>query len=151
MRLSLDSNILVYAADSQAGARHDAALDLIARAIRADCILTLQSLAEFFYVATRKAKLEPAEAADYVGDWRAVFPVRAADEDALAEAIEASVRYRLALWDALLWATVRRAGCRLLLSEDFQDGWSLCGVTVLNPFAPANAAALDAALPARRA
>jgi predicted nucleic acid-binding protein len=77
--------------------------------------------------------------------------VRAADEDALAEAIEASVRHRLAFWDALLWATVRRAGCRLLLSEDFQDGWSLGGVTVLDPFAPANAAALDAALPTRRA
>jgi predicted nucleic acid-binding protein len=74
LRLSLDSNILVYAADGEAGDRHAAALDLVDRAIGADCILTLQSLAEFFYVATRKAKLEPAEAADYVGDWRAVFP-----------------------------------------------------------------------------
>jgi predicted nucleic acid-binding protein len=151
LRLSLDSNILIYAADIEAGERHTVALDLVERALRGDCILTLQSLAEFFYVTTRKAKLEAPEAAGYVDDWRAAFPVRYAEERALADAVAAVLRHRLAFWDGLLWATVRRAGCRLLLSEDFQDGWSLGGVTVVNPFAPANAALLDAALPGPRA
>jgi len=38
----------------------------------------------------------------------------------------------------MLWATARDAGCRVILSEDFQDGQMLEGVTFLNPFAVRN-------------
>jgi predicted nucleic acid-binding protein len=38
------------------------------------------------------------------------------------------------------------AGCRLLLSEDLQEGFTWSGVTVANPFAPARHALLDAVL-----
>jgi predicted nucleic acid-binding protein len=34
-------------------------------------------------------------------------------------------------------AAAGEAGCRLLLSEDLQDGFVWGGVTVVNPFAPA--------------
>ena len=50
-------------------------------------------------------------------------------------------------WDAMLWTTARQAGCRLLLSEDLQDGQTLGGVTCVNPFAPRNATLVAAALP----
>ncbi len=150
MRLSFDTNVLVYAVDAAAGPRHVRAADLLERAAWADCVLTLQTLGEFFNVLTRKGRRPPAEARTFIDAWRRVFPVHAADEDTLAEAMASAERHNLPFWDAMIWATVRRAGCRLLLSEDFQDGWSLGGVTVLNPFAPANAVALDAALPARR-
>jgi predicted nucleic acid-binding protein len=33
-------------------------------------------------------------------------------------------------------AAAAEAGCRLLLSEDLQDGFTWQGVTVTNPFAP---------------
>lgn len=39
----------------------------------------------------------------------------------------------------MLWATARRAGCRLLLSEDLQDGRFLGGVLFRNPFAMSDA------------
>jgi predicted nucleic acid-binding protein len=38
----------------------------------------------------------------------------------------------------MLWATLDQAGCRTLLTEDFQDGRTLGGVTFLNPFELAN-------------
>jgi predicted nucleic acid-binding protein len=41
MRLSLDANILVYAADNQAEKRHRIAVDLLRRAGRVDSFLTL--------------------------------------------------------------------------------------------------------------
>jgi hypothetical protein len=34
----------------------------------------------------------------------------------------AVTKHQLAFWDAMLWASVQRAGTRHLLSEDFQDG-----------------------------
>ena len=147
MRLSLDANILVYFVDVDAGQRHEQALKLIARAGRADCILTLQSLGELFHVVTRKGKLSPADAATAVERLRATFAVQAAEMAVLSTALSAVLDHRLSFWDAMLWATVQQAGCELLLSEDFQDGRKLGRVTFVDPFAPANQALLDRVLP----
>lgn len=147
MRVTFDTNILVYAIDVDAGDKHETALDLIGRAVANDCVLTLQSLAEFFFVATRKGRLDPALATAFVEDWRAVFPVRAATEDTLVEAIAAVRRDKMSFWDAMLWAVAREAGCRIVVSEDFQDGQALGGVRFVNPFVPANDTLVEAALP----
>jgi predicted nucleic acid-binding protein len=147
VRLSLDANILVYFVDIDAGRRHEQALDLISRAGRADCILTLQSLGEFFHVVTRKGMLSSPDAATVVERLGATFSVGAADLGILSTVLSAVLDHRLSFWDAMLWATVQQAGCELLLSEDFQDGRRLGRVTFVDPFAPANQALLDRALP----
>jgi predicted nucleic acid-binding protein len=46
----------------------------------------------------------------------------------------------------MLWATARRAGCRLIVTEDFQDGRELRGVWFVNPFGDALPPRLEAAL-----
>ena len=146
MKFTLDSNILVYAVDSNSGDQHRVAAGLIARAAQCDCILTLQCLAEFFNVATRKAGLSIANAEVVVNRWRAVFPVYPAGESALVEAIDTVKRHSLSFWDAMLWATARQARCRLLLTEDMHDGQTIGGVTFVNPFLSKNATLLEAAL-----
>lgn len=147
MRFTLDTNVLVYAVDVAAGTRRQTALDLLRRATQADCILTLQCLGEFFHTVTRKGKLSLDEAAAFLNEWRAVLPVHAADEKTLANAVDLVKRHSVSFWDAMLWTTARQAGCRLLLSEDLQDGQTLGGVTCVNPFAPRNAILLTTALP----
>lgn len=134
-RFSLDTNILVYAVDRDAGERHEHARELMGRAARRDCVLTVQALAEFFHATTRKNLLEPSRASAFVRDWLDVFPVAAADEAALADAMNAVDEHRLSFWDAMLWATARLVGCSVILSEDMQDGRRLSGVEVVNPFA----------------
>jgi predicted nucleic acid-binding protein len=42
----------------------------------------------------------------------------------------------LTIWDSVVLATSAEAECRLLLSEDLQEGFTWRGVTVTNPFAP---------------
>jgi predicted nucleic acid-binding protein len=42
---------------------------------------------------------------------------------------------RFGLFDALLLATARQAGCTIMLSEDMHDGAGLDGIVVRNPFA----------------
>lgn len=147
MRVSLDTNILIYAADATAEQRHSRAVDLINRATGADCVLTLQSLGEFYNVATRKVGLAAGKTESFVNAWRSCFPVHAASASCLDEAMHAVRRHRLPFWDAMLWAAAREAGCRLLLSEDFQDGLAIGGLRCVNPFAAANRALLEAALP----
>ena len=52
-RFSLDTNILVYAVDRDAGERHDRSRTLLGRAARRDGVLTVQALAEFFHARTQ--------------------------------------------------------------------------------------------------
>ena len=147
MRVTLDSNILVYSADHQAGERQLAAIELLQRVSKSDCVLTLQSLAEFFNVTARKLKLPLDRVEVHISDWRSVYPIFSANESCFENAIDIVRRHRLALWDAMLWATAREAGCKFLLSEDLHDGQTIGGVRIVNPFARKNAVLMDAILP----
>ncbi len=136
MRYSLDTNILVYAVDRTAGRKRELALEIMRRARTTECVLTLQSLGEMFRVLTARRHLPPTEAAEWVRDWREVADLAVADEACLAEAMAAVREHRWSFWDAMIWATARKAGCRLLLTEDGQADRELGGVTLVNPFLP---------------
>ena len=144
-RFSLDSNILVYAADRDADARRrEVSLTLMARAPRRDCILTLQSLTEFFAATTRRQLLSPGEASGFIGDWLEVFRICPNTVDDLVDAMRVLELHSISFRDAMLWATARRAGCKAILSEDFQDGQVLHGVRFINPFLSRNDARVAA-------
>ena len=134
-RLTLDTNVLVYAVDRNAGERHERAVALVDEAVDLDCVLTLQALSEFFAAVTRKGKMPLRDAAAQVRDWQVLFPTATARASTLAQAIAAVAEHSMAFWDAMLWATARDAGVTVLLSEDFQDGRDLGGVRFRNPFA----------------
>ena len=76
-----------------------------------------------------------------------IYPVRRPDLESFREAIAATRRHAIPFWDAMLWATVKAAGCRFLLTEDLQDGRDLEGVRFVNPFNAANDAVIDLVLP----
>jgi len=134
-RFTLDTNVLVYAADRRAGVKHDLAVDILDRSVERDCVLTVQALGEFYAAVARKRLLAAAEAAELIRIWLRLFPTVAAGDAALLAALRDAAAWRLAFWDAMLLATAREAGCRTILSEDFQDGTTLGNVTVRNPFA----------------
>jgi predicted nucleic acid-binding protein len=110
-------------------------------------LLTLQALGEFSNVAMRRYRLAVANVRTMTEDWSRAIPVCAADETDLASALATLGRHRLQFWDAMLWATARRVGVRYLLTEDFQDGRELDGVTFVNPFNRANDALIERILP----
>lgn len=136
MRLTLDSNVLVYAADLDAGDRHLRAKSLLSAASRADTVLPLQALAEFFYVTTRKRKLTVREANYAVDAWAGTFFVRPANYETVVIAMSLVETDRMAFWDAMIVAVAEQADCDLLVSEDLQDGRRFGRVTIVNPFVP---------------
>ncbi|MET0539712.1 MAG: PIN domain-containing protein [Xanthobacteraceae bacterium] len=107
----------------------------------------LQTLAEFSNVAIRKARIPVDDIRRTVEAWRAVLPVHAADDSDVLAALAAVKSHRMAFWDAMLWASARRAGVRHLLTEDLQDGFALQGVTFVDPFKRANNQLIDKLLP----
>ncbi len=132
-RISLDTNILIYAIDLDAGRKHQQALNLIDRAAELDCVLTLQALSEFYAVSTRKG-LSAHEASLFVRDWQTIFPVACPRTASLTSAIKAVQKHGLAFWNAMLWAVACDAGVHTIFTEDFQHGRELGGVRFINPF-----------------
>jgi predicted nucleic acid-binding protein len=135
-RFTLDSNILVYAFDRTEEVRHQLAVEIVDRAVAADCLLTLQALSEFYAVTTRKQMLSPAEAAAQVADWLAAFRHATISASAMLAALGHATTGRASYWDALLVATAAEAGCCVVLSEDISDGGRFGDIQVHNPFAP---------------
>jgi predicted nucleic acid-binding protein len=136
-RFTLDTNILVYAVDSAAGIRHALAREIVPRAVRFDCCLTLQAVSEFYAAVTRKRVVTRQDAAAQAADWLELFPCVAASASALRSALADAAAGRASYWDALLAATAGEAGCSLMLTEDLGDGAELAGVRIHNPFGAA--------------
>jgi predicted nucleic acid-binding protein len=147
--ISLDTNIFVYAVDPQAGRNRDIGRRLINEAAALKAVLAVQVIGEFLAVMRRRAtKTNDAfNDARWVADWmRSTFEIVALEKDAFASGARSVTDHNFPVWDAMLWATLDRAGCRTLLTEEFQDGRTLGGVTFLNPFNPANEAAIARAM-----
>jgi predicted nucleic acid-binding protein len=137
--ISLDTNILVYAVDLDAGERHAQARQIVQRASNAHGGLTEQSLFEFFHVSTRKSKTTYPDAAMTMRDLLQSFTLLLPPQTIVEDTLALRDRYSLGVWDSRLLAVCNAHGCDHLLSEDLQDRAQYGRVTVVNPFNPANA------------
>ena len=86
-------------------------------------------------VLTRKARREAADARRAVLAWSDSYSVIGTTPAVMVEAMEIATTHRLALWDSVILAAAAQADCRMLLSEDMQDGFTWRGVSIRNPFA----------------
>ena len=136
MRVALDTNILAYAEGTNGPAMKEAALDLIQKLPQDSTVLPAQTLGELFNVLVRKAKRPAASARTAILSWRDAFPVLDTSAAVIANAADLATDHQLGIWDAVVVAAAAEAECRLLLSEDLQEGFTWRGVTVTNPFSP---------------
>jgi predicted nucleic acid-binding protein len=134
VRVTLDTNILVYAIDESEGPKHTLSTRLVLRAAASKQPLMLQSLNELAAVSRQKKLMPSANIKRMVEFHRDSFVIEPPNADDLLNAIQASEDHKLSFWDALLWATARRSRCSIILSEDFQHERELSGVRFLNPF-----------------
>lgn len=135
MRIGLDTNILVYAEGVNGEAMARISRATLAALPAEGVVLPAQVLGELFAVLTRKAGRTARQARDAVMQWRDSYASVETSSAVLLAAIDLAADHHFAIWDAVIMAAVAEADCRLLLSEDLQDGFSWRGVTVVNPFA----------------
>jgi predicted nucleic acid-binding protein len=131
----VDTNILVYAHDADAGAKRDRAIETLRRLWDANTgRLSVQVLQEFYVNVTQKlatplARATAREVLSAYGAWvrepMTVATVRRATD--LAEMA------RLSFWDALIVAAAEQAGAGELYTEDLNSGQMIAGVVVVNP------------------
>ena len=142
MRLTLDANVLVYTLNED-DRRHPEAVMLLKRAATADCVQPMQTFGEFFHVVTRKYRCPAGDAVAAIRRFRDLVDVAVAEEDDFDEALRTVTAHRLQFWDALILATARRAGSSILFTEDLNDGQTVDGVRIVNPFVEANRDLVD--------
>jgi predicted nucleic acid-binding protein len=136
MKIALDTNVLAYAEGTNGTAMRDKALEIIQRLPVGAVVLPVQTLGELFNVLVRKAKRRPARARAAVLSWADAYPTIETSAAVIVNAADLASGYGLTIWDSVVLAASAEAGCRLLLSEDLQDGLTWRGVTVTNPFSP---------------
>ena len=134
MRVALDTNILAYAEGVNGAAMKRTALGLVEKLPEGAALLPVQTLGELFNLLVRKAGRAPAKARTAILSWKDAFPLIETSAEVMLAAADLATDHQLSIWDAVILATAADAGCRLLLSEDLQDGFTWTAVTVVNPF-----------------
>ena len=132
----VDTNVLVYAVAGDDAKRSPVAQKLVRELMTMQVFRTsIQVLQELFVTLTRRARtpLTAEQAARYL-DQIAAWPVIVLDYRAMRDAIELSASAKLSFWDALIIVAAARSGARRLYTEDLQDGQTVLGVEIVNPF-----------------
>jgi predicted nucleic acid-binding protein len=131
----VDTNILIYAHDIDAGPRHEKALELM-RGLwqKNDGVLSIQVLQEFYVNITRKVPTPlPRTLARSLVETYACWTVVTLEPADLLRASEIEERYRISFWDAMILATAVKAGASTLWTEDLSHESIIEGILVVDP------------------
>ena len=135
-RVFVDTNVLIYAHDLDAGSKHTTA----ARAVEEVWssrrgALSVQVLQEFYVNVTRKIRKPlTRKLAREVVEAYSAWHVEVIGANDVLQASILEERHRLSFWDALILVAAKKAGAETLLSEDLSHGQRIDEVTVENPF-----------------
>jgi predicted nucleic acid-binding protein len=135
-RVFVDTNIIVYAYDRDAGRKHEIARDLLIGLWNAEGgVLSTQILQEFYVTVTKKisSPLAPESAREVIEDYL-TWSVVTNDGEAVLEAIDLQISEKISFWDALVVAAAKKGLADILISEDLSDGRKFGDVVVRNPF-----------------
>ena len=121
-REALDTNLLVYAELASGPEKGARSIDLILRSAR-DGVIPLQVLGEYLRFIQRRVPAVFGNAVRQVFIYEAAFLV-----------------------PLVVCVAAVQAGAKVLLTEDMQDGRTIEGLRLINPFLAANNAAVEALL-----
>lgn len=135
-RIFVDTNVLIYAHDKDAGKKHGVAFKLMEEIWKNHLgVLSTQVLQEFYVNITRKIPqpITKAAAARYVERYF-VWPVIRLSPSTIRKAFEIEARDKLSFWDAMIVSAAFQAGAAKILSEDLNPGQTIAGIRIVNPF-----------------
>ena len=134
MRVALDTNVLAYAEGLGDDVRCQLASDLIAKLNPINSLVPVQVLGELSRVLTSKLKRSSADARELLLSWSDAVVVADTTWTVFQSVMDLTVDHQISMWDALIMSVAAENKGRLLISEDFQNGFTWRGVTVVNPF-----------------
>lgn len=131
----IDTNILLYGYNLQAGRKREIAMDLIEEGWRRPgcAAISVQVLQEFYVNFTRLGQTH--RAALKVIEDLSLWPVIDNTLERFGVGVVLCERFQISLWDAMIVSAARASGARKLLTEDLNHNQDYGGIVAVNPFA----------------
>jgi predicted nucleic acid-binding protein len=132
----IDTNVLIYAHDVDAKAKHEIAQSLLRELwSHRTGVLSLQVLQEFYVNVTRKiASPLPRDLARLAVNSYSIWCTETTPAE-IAAAFRIEDESRIGFWDALIVASAAKSGSVRILSEDLNARQIIAGIRIENPFA----------------
>jgi predicted nucleic acid-binding protein len=124
-----DTNVLLYLLSADQ-AKADAAESLVG----SGGVISVQVLNEFASVATRKLRMQIPEVREVLRTVQKICEVRPLSVETHERGLDVADRYQLSVYDAMIVVSALEAGCKILYTEDLQDGMAIVSLTIRNPF-----------------
>lgn len=135
--LLVDSNILIYAYDKSAGKKYLIAKELLKeRWLKQDGFLSIQNLAEFYHVTTKKInkKLNPGQVKQIILDLVRGFSIIKYDQNTIINAINNQLAYKIEFWDSLIVSAMEENSISTIITENEKDFKKIKWLKIINPF-----------------
>lgn len=131
-----DTNVLVYAFDKHEPEKQAIAKRLIGQfGGDGQLIVSTQVLQELYVTLSKMGKQAlPAEEVEEIVNDFAEYPLVQVDKMIIASAMKRHQSKAFSFWDSLIVEAALQADCRVLFSEDMQDGRQIGQLVIRNPF-----------------
>jgi predicted nucleic acid-binding protein len=135
-RIFVDTNVLIYAHDLDAGKKYEVAGKLLRDLWENQTgIISTQVMQEFYVNVTRKISkpISPPEARGILSTY-AAWQVEIIHPADVVQASEVQERHRLSFWDAMIIVAAAKGHADVLVTEDLNPGQIVEGIQISNPF-----------------
>jgi len=127
----IDSNVALYALDSNPSKKQQAAFSLI----NDIPVISPQVIFECLNVCIRKLKYDKGTALEFIRSLLSASFIQPETEEVVTSALALYNKYNLQVFDSKTAASALQAGCGILYSEDMQHGLVIENkLTIINPF-----------------
>jgi predicted nucleic acid-binding protein len=135
-KVLLDTNILVYAHDLDAGLKNQVAVKIV-KDLWEDRtgVLSTQVLQEFYVTVTKKIgnPISLFEAREIIRSY-ACWEIMENTVISVVRASEIEEKYHISFWDALVVVAAYESKVDKILTEDLNSGQLIEGILIENPF-----------------
>jgi len=131
----VDTNILIYAYDTQAGNKHESCKNKIRELWNDENgVISTQVIQEFYVNVTKKIpKPLSIEQARGILNQYETWQVEIIEAPLVSFASKIQERNQLSFWDSLIIATAVQGNVKVLYSEDLNTGQIIEGIEIINP------------------
>ncbi len=133
-KVFIDTNILIYMQSGMDPVKMKTSRQLFLKSSSEHLIvLSTQVLQEFFVAMTRKLHHDPIAIKQLLGLFDD-FEIVTINTSIIFDAIDTSVLNQLSFWDSLIISSAVSSHCKVIYTEDMNQGQVIRGVEIVNPF-----------------
>jgi len=131
-KVFIDTNVLIYAYSETELDKKDTTLTILENY---HIVFSIQVINEFIWVMNKKYKIDFKILQALLDRFWEKFEVTLLQKTSIDQALSIAQRYKYSYWDSLILSSALENGCKVLYTEDMQDGQTIDGkLKIENPF-----------------